>query len=85
MRPALTDHTVSPADWMSAIDGSRLLSALTLPGSHDTCAYTVDGIHEQLAERLAARPEPCGTLMLDFCDWQDWRLVDALIDCNWSR
>ncbi|MGF6612337.1 hypothetical protein OKW45_007325 [Paraburkholderia sp. WSM4175] len=27
---------------MSAIDGSRLLSALTLTGSHDTCAYTVD-------------------------------------------
>jgi 1-phosphatidylinositol phosphodiesterase len=26
---------------MSAIDGSRLLSALTLPGSHDTCAYTI--------------------------------------------
>lgn len=42
MRPALTDRTVSPADWMSAIDGSRSLSALTLPGSHDTCAYTVD-------------------------------------------
>lgn len=42
MRPALTDPTVSPADWMSAIDGNRLLSALTLPGSHDTCAYTVD-------------------------------------------
>ncbi|MGF6441506.1 1-phosphatidylinositol phosphodiesterase [Paraburkholderia youngii] len=43
------------------------------------------GIHEQLAERLAARAQPCGTMLLDFCDWQDWRLVDALIDCNWSR
>ncbi|MFC6307674.1 phosphatidylinositol-specific phospholipase C domain-containing protein [Paraburkholderia dipogonis] len=43
------------------------------------------GIHERLAERLAARSEPCGTMMLDFCDWQDWRLVHALIDCNWSR
>ncbi|WP_231337631.1 phosphatidylinositol-specific phospholipase C [Paraburkholderia sprentiae] len=42
MRAALTDLTASPADWMSAIDGSRSLSALTLPGSHDTCAYTVD-------------------------------------------
>ncbi|CAG4908919.1 hypothetical protein R69919_03639 [Paraburkholderia gardini] len=166
MRPALTDPGVSPADWMSAIDGNRLLSALTLPGSHDTCAWTVDdrlvrtqhatlddqlhhgvrvldircrherdrsiqdefrvpvptsiafkwraidsllnltpglcgerwvinfcsgtgmaappvvvasgdtqhrGIHEQLAGRLAARSEPCGTMMLDFCDWKDWR------------
>ncbi|MBC8746601.1 1-phosphatidylinositol phosphodiesterase [Paraburkholderia sp. WC7.3g] len=43
------------------------------------------GIHEQLAERLAARLEPCGTLMLDFCDWNGWRLVHALIDRNWSR
>jgi 1-phosphatidylinositol phosphodiesterase len=43
------------------------------------------GIHERLAGRLAARPGPCGTLLLDFCDWQDWRLVRALIDCNWSR
>lgn len=43
------------------------------------------GIHEQLAERLAARPGPCGTMMLDFCDWQGWCLVRALIDCNRSR
>ncbi|MGF6981755.1 1-phosphatidylinositol phosphodiesterase [Paraburkholderia atlantica] len=43
------------------------------------------GIHDQLAERLATRPGPSGTLLLDFCDWQDWRLVDALIDCNGSR
>ncbi|WP_233809430.1 phosphatidylinositol-specific phospholipase C [Paraburkholderia sp. HP33-1] len=42
MRPTLIDPTVSLADWMSAIDGNRLLCALTLPGSHDTCAYTVD-------------------------------------------
>nr|WP_168789877.1 phosphatidylinositol-specific phospholipase C [Paraburkholderia aromaticivorans] len=43
------------------------------------------GIHEQLAERLASRSETCGTVMLDFCDWKDWRHVHALIDCNWSR
>lgn len=43
------------------------------------------GIHERLAERLATRSEPCGTMMLDFCDWQDWRHVHALIDRNWSR
>ena len=43
------------------------------------------GIHAQLEERLAARSEPCGTMLLDFCDWQDWRLVRALIDCNRSR
>lgn len=30
------------ADWMSALDDARLLHTLTLPGSHDTCAYTVD-------------------------------------------
>jgi 1-phosphatidylinositol phosphodiesterase len=43
------------------------------------------GIHEQLAERLAARPGPCSTMMLDFCEWQDWRLVHALIECNRNR
>jgi 1-phosphatidylinositol phosphodiesterase len=43
------------------------------------------GIHAQLEERLAARLEPCGTTLLDFCDWQDWRLVRALIDCNRGR
>ena len=42
MRPPLTDHTVSPDDWMSAVDGNPLLSALTLPGTHDACAYTID-------------------------------------------
>ncbi|MGS0894013.1 phosphatidylinositol-specific phospholipase C [Burkholderia stagnalis] len=30
------------ADWMSALDDARPLHTLTLPGSHDTCAYTVD-------------------------------------------
>jgi len=29
------------------------------------------GIHEQLAARLAARSQACGTLMFDFCDWND--------------
>jgi 1-phosphatidylinositol phosphodiesterase len=43
------------------------------------------GIHEQLAARLAARSQPCGTMLLDFCDWNDWRLVHALIDCNGCR
>jgi 1-phosphatidylinositol phosphodiesterase len=45
------------------------------------------GIHEQLAARLAAR----GSLAAlrhpdaDFCEWNDWRLVQALIDCNGAR
>ncbi|EEA04097.1 phosphatidylinositol-specific phospholipase C X region [Burkholderia sp. H160] len=43
------------------------------------------GIHERLVEQLAARSEPCGTMMLDFCDWKDWRLVHALIECNRRR
>jgi len=30
------------ARWMSALPGERTLNQLTLPGSHDTCAYTVD-------------------------------------------
>lgn len=30
------------ADWMSALDDGRPLHTLTVPGSHDTCAYTVD-------------------------------------------
>lgn len=43
------------------------------------------GIHAQLGARLAARSQPCGTMLLDFCDWNDWRLVLALIDCNGCR
>ncbi|MFT4067505.1 phosphatidylinositol-specific phospholipase C [Paraburkholderia sp.] len=43
------------------------------------------GIHERLAGRLAARSQPCGTMMLDFCEWHDWHLVHALIDCNWRH
>ncbi|NTX28432.1 phosphatidylinositol-specific phospholipase C [Burkholderia pyrrocinia] len=30
------------ADWMSALDDGQPLHTLTVPGSHDTCAYTVD-------------------------------------------
>ncbi|WP_157641708.1 phosphatidylinositol-specific phospholipase C [Burkholderia ubonensis] len=30
------------ADWMSTLDDGRSLHTLTVPGSHDTCAYTVD-------------------------------------------
>ncbi|SDI51577.1 phosphatidylinositol-specific phospholipase C [Paraburkholderia phenazinium] len=30
------------ARWMSALPDERMLNQLTLPGSHDTCAYTVD-------------------------------------------
>jgi 1-phosphatidylinositol phosphodiesterase len=42
MQDFLTALAVSPADWMSSIAGNRKLHALSLPGSHDTCAYTVD-------------------------------------------
>lgn len=38
-----THETPAPlTDWMSALDDARPLHTLTLPGSHDTCAYTVD-------------------------------------------
>ncbi|WDD92242.1 phosphatidylinositol-specific phospholipase C [Burkholderia sp. FERM BP-3421] len=37
-----TDASLPLSDWMAALDDSRALQALTLAGSHDTCAYTVD-------------------------------------------
>ncbi|WP_323120278.1 phosphatidylinositol-specific phospholipase C [Burkholderia alba] len=42
MTPCPTDSTLPLADWMSALDDRRELHTLSLPGSHDTCAYTVD-------------------------------------------
>jgi hypothetical protein len=33
MCPVLIDPTASPVDWMSVIDGSRLLCTLTLPST----------------------------------------------------
>ncbi|WP_174997824.1 phosphatidylinositol-specific phospholipase C [Burkholderia lata] len=44
MIPSSHDTCMPPADWMSALDDARLLHTLTLPGSHDTCAYTVDDL-----------------------------------------
>jgi 1-phosphatidylinositol phosphodiesterase len=44
----------------------------------------VTGIHDRLAARLATQTGPCGTLLLDFCDDQDWALVRALVERNWS-
>jgi len=37
-----SDPRLPLADWMSALDDARALHSLTVPGSHDTCAYTVD-------------------------------------------
>jgi hypothetical protein len=42
----------------------------------------VRGIHARLAERLREQPGPYGTMLLDFCDDDDWALVRALIACN---
>ncbi|WP_162999188.1 phosphatidylinositol-specific phospholipase C [Burkholderia sp. Nafp2/4-1b] len=42
----------------------------------------VAGIQARLAERLRAEPGPCGAMLLDFCDDDDWALVRALVECN---
>ena len=36
----------SNAKWMSLVDGGRKLTALTIPGTHDTCTYGYSGILE---------------------------------------
>ncbi|MBE0629909.1 MAG: hypothetical protein IH603_10025, partial [Burkholderia vietnamiensis] len=42
----------------------------------------VQGIHARLAQHLRERPGPCGAMLLDFCDDDDWALVRALVACN---
>ncbi|MGG1948911.1 phosphatidylinositol-specific phospholipase C [Trinickia sp. NRRL B-1857] len=42
MNDLLTALPFPSADWMSSMDGSRKLHTFSLPGSHDTCAYTVN-------------------------------------------
>lgn len=37
---ALASRQSAP-DWMSFLDGNKKLTDLTIPGTHDTCAYTV--------------------------------------------
>lgn len=51
-------ENASQSNWMSSLDGDCSLTQLTLPGSHDTCAYTVDDTLARtqgatLAEQLA--------------------------------
>ncbi|NYH14967.1 phosphatidylinositol-specific phospholipase C [Paraburkholderia bryophila] len=40
--PELTSSALAPACWMSSLGDDLLLSQLALPGSHDSCAYTVE-------------------------------------------
>jgi 1-phosphatidylinositol phosphodiesterase len=42
----------------------------------------VQGIQARLAQHLRERPGPCGAMLLDFCDDDDWALVRALVACN---
>lgn len=42
MIPSRLEAPTPLADWMSVLDDARPLPTLTLPGSHDSCAYTVD-------------------------------------------
>ena len=43
------------------------------------------GINDTLAERLVTYEGPCGTMMIDFCEYADWALVRALVARNVSR
>jgi 1-phosphatidylinositol phosphodiesterase len=42
------------------------------------------GINDTLAERLVTYEGPCGTMMIDFCEYADWALVRALVARNVS-
>ncbi|MFM0248451.1 phosphatidylinositol-specific phospholipase C [Paraburkholderia sediminicola] len=42
------------------------------------------GINDMLAERLVTYEGPCGTMMIDFCEYADWALVRALVARNVS-
>ncbi|MDE1004885.1 MAG: phosphatidylinositol-specific phospholipase C [Paraburkholderia fungorum] len=43
------------------------------------------GINDMLVERLVTHDGPCGTLMIDFCEYANWALVRALVARNVSR
>ncbi|AXL49405.1 phosphatidylinositol diacylglycerol-lyase [Paraburkholderia caffeinilytica] len=43
------------------------------------------GINDMLVERLVTYEGPCGTMMIDFCEYADWALVRALVARNVSR
>lgn len=43
------------------------------------------GINDMLVERLVTHEGPCGTMMIDFCEYADWALVRALVARNVSR
>ena len=40
------------------------------------------GINDMLAECLVRHNGPCGTVMIDFCEYADWALVCALVASN---
>jgi len=42
------------------------------------------GINDMLAELLVTYEGPCGTMMIDFCEYADWALVRALVARNVS-
>ncbi|MBB5445517.1 MULTISPECIES: phosphatidylinositol-specific phospholipase C [unclassified Paraburkholderia] len=43
------------------------------------------GINDMLAERLTSHDGPCGTVMIDFCEYADWALVHTLVVCNTNQ
>lgn len=40
-RRTMRSSKIRPSKWMSALDDDTLLSAITIPGTHDSAAYTV--------------------------------------------
>ncbi|KAK45776.1 phosphatidylinositol diacylglycerol-lyase [Caballeronia jiangsuensis] len=40
------------------------------------------GINDMMLGRLAGHDGPCGTVMIDFCEYADWALVRALVARN---
>lgn len=56
---------LSSADWMSSLDGSRKLHTFSLPGSHDSCAYTVDDVLARTQNATLEAQLQAGVRVLD--------------------
>lgn len=60
------------ADWMTRLPDDIALHRLTLPGSHDTCAYTVDDALARTQGASLAVQLACGVRVLDIrCRHED--------------
>jgi 1-phosphatidylinositol phosphodiesterase len=79
---ALLTHMPSVASGRWAINFCSGTGMGANPSAVAHGSGTVKGIHARLAERLRTHRGPCGIVLLDFCDDDDWALVRALVARN---